>query len=79
MSKPSMAVPGWVVWVIVVSISLIWVANAAARVFVSGYEPNAGIDTLMLAVVGFLLATRKGGDDDEDDSPTNNNSEKGKE
>ncbi|QDM56448.1 hypothetical protein SEA_CHERRYONLIM_24 [Gordonia phage CherryonLim] len=73
-----MAIPGWVVWVIVVSISLIWVANSAARVFVTGYEPNAGIDTLMLAVVGFLLATRKG-DDEEDDSPSDNKPEKDKE
>lgn len=60
------SVPNWLVWGIIIAVTVAWVANVGARFFVMGYEPNAGVDTIMLAVVGFLLATRSHDDDDDD-------------
>lgn len=32
-----------------------WVVNFGARFFVTGYEPNASLDAMLMAVLGFVL------------------------
>lgn len=68
--KRQVTTPSWLVWFIIGTISFAWVVNAALRFLVSSYEPWVGLDPLMLAVVGFLLATKNNqGEDEEDDDP----------
>lgn len=67
--KRQSATPEWLVWFIISVISIAWFANATMRFTVTDYEPWVGLDPLMLAVVGFLLATKRSGDDDKGDDP----------
>lgn len=69
--------PTWVINAVIVAVVLVWIANFITRATVHGYNPPEGIDALMLAVVGFLLAGRQAvsstpppkSDDDETEEP----------
>lgn len=56
-SKPP--APTWIINTVIVAVVLVWIANFIARATVHEYNPPEGVDALMLAVVGFLLAGRQ--------------------
>lgn len=75
MTRPSTP-PPWLINAVIVVVVIAWAANLVARTAVHNYDPPEGLDALMLAVVGFLLAGRQAGrdlpppdesDDDEDE------------
>lgn len=70
--------PTWIINTVIVAVVLVWIANFIARATVHGYNPPDGVDALMLAVVGFLLAGRHAAstplppsDDDDTEEPRN--------
>lgn len=51
--------PQWLINSVIVLVVLVWVANFIARASIHSYNPPEGVDALMLAVVGFLMAGRQ--------------------
>jgi hypothetical protein len=38
--------------IIAITVTMVWVANFLARIFVSGYSPSPGVDAAMTLVIG---------------------------
>lgn len=71
MTRPT-APPTWLINFIIVVVAGAWVANFVCRATIATYTPPEGLDALMLAVVGFLLAGRQASRElppDDDDRP----------
>lgn len=71
--------PQWLINSVIVLVVLVWVANFIARASIHNYNPPEGVDALMLAVIGFLMAGRQAAsnaeskDDDGSDSGNSSN------
>ncbi|QOP64394.1 membrane protein [Gordonia phage Hexbug] len=54
MSNKKSGIPPWVIWVVILVVTGIWAANFVAQLTIKDYDVPAGVDTIMLAVVGMI-------------------------
>jgi hypothetical protein len=63
-------VPNWLVYSLVIVITVVWVVSFAASLIIRGYDPPESVNLLFSSFVGGLIlqAASKRRDDDDDDA-----------
>ncbi|QCW22028.1 hypothetical protein SEA_YAKULT_24 [Gordonia phage Yakult] len=69
MSDKSSGIPPWVTRVVILVVLVVWAVNFVAQLVAPSYEPPAGIDAIMLAIIGLIAgaASQLGKKKDDDD------------
>ncbi|AWY05206.1 hypothetical protein SEA_MARGARET_26 [Gordonia phage Margaret] len=69
MSDKSSGIPPWVIRVVILVVVVVWAVNFVAQLVVPSYEPPAGIDAIMLAIIGLIAgaASQLGGRNSKED------------